>query len=177
MAGPSEAAGGLFGRLRGLAKQVVEGFGGIYRQLAEEHGEVDALLKRMAGSSEDSDVRRDLFPKMRNQLLAHAKGEERTFYPVLQEHEETRALAERAISDHKEIEKMLDELHSSDPATPAWTSRFEQLQKAVESHVELEENEIFPKAKEIIGKDEAQEMQARYDSERKTELHRLEQVH
>jgi len=61
----------------GTVKAVTAGFKGlrgVFLHLAEEHGELAALMKRVSKSS-DAQVRRDHFPHIRAELLSHEKAE------------------------------------------------------------------------------------------------------
>ncbi len=176
MARATEIAGEIFGRLRGIAKQIVEGDGGIFRELAKEHGEISVLMKRLSSSS-DEELRRELFPKIREELLAHTKGEEQEFYPLLENHEPSRALAAQARRDHQEIESILEQLHMSGFGDPSWGHRFEQLVRSVEAHVQMEENQLFPKAKDVMTAREIKESEKRFVLARKRELEALAMPH
>jgi hemerythrin superfamily protein len=176
MAKATEIAGDIFGRLRGAAKSIVEGFGGIFRELAKEHGEVTVLMKRISATS-DVDIRSEVFPVLRKELLSHAKAEEREFYPAMENLEECRLLVEQAKLDHKEIEAMIEELNAMNYADATWGEQFLRLERAVEAHVEMEENELFPKAKDSLAKDQLDEMERRYEMARKAELESYATVH
>lgn len=176
MAKATEVAGDIFGRLRGIAKSIVEGYGGIFRELAKEHGELTLLLKRVS-ASDDIDVRKDLFPTIRAELLSHAKAEEREFYPMLRDKEECRLLVEQALLDHQEIEAMVEELFALEYSEPGWIEMFKRMEGAIEAHVEMEENELFEKAKDVLSKDQLNEIERRFEMARKTELESYATLH
>lgn len=171
---PSEIAGQLFGKARGAAKAIIEGRGGIFRRLAEEHGEVNALMQRVMASSADSDARRELFPKIREELIAHAEAEQAEFYAKLNQFDKTRDLMPQSEDEHAEIERMLDELQASDSSQPIWMDTFKQLVHKVTTHVDREENEIFPRADEVLSEDQANDIEKRFDQAKiakKAQLH------
>lgn len=168
----SKAAAKIAGKAKGAA-EAMSGYPGIFHHLAGEHAEVATAMKRVSGSSEDSNVREELFPVIRKNLLAHAKGEEQEFYPRLREYTELDELVSRCLSDHQQIESYLETLDTTRKATPEWTRLFEELKQAVEAHVDREENELFPKANERIEGDEARAMEERYEKIEEQEKERL----
>ena len=166
--GAAKAAGAAKGAMKALSGQ-----SGIFHHLAGEHGEVATLMGRIAGSKDDSKVRDDLFPKMRKNLLAHAKSEEAVFYPEMRKFPQLEPLVAKSIQQHKEVETMLEELNRSDRHTSAWLSTFERMKAAVETHVKLEEKEMFEKADELIDREHSKRLLERYEATEKTEKARI----
>lgn len=157
MASVTKAAAKVAGKTKGAA-EALAGYPKIFHHLAAEHTEVSVLMKRIANSAQDSNARQDIFPELCKNLLAHAHAEEEEFYPVLTRLPELEQLVSQCIEDHRHIDGYLQELHSSNMATKTWTTIFERLMKAVESHVEREENDLFPKASDLLSNQQASEM-------------------
>lgn len=155
----SKAAGAAKGAAKALA-----GYPGIFHHLAGEHAEVATLMQRVSASSADSDERPELFAEIRKNLLAHAKGEEQEFYPQLRKHAEIEPLVGECLREHTRIEEYLDQLNTADKTSNAWTQRFEEMMQAVEAHVDREENQLFPKAKDLLDKQVAKDMESRYET-------------
>src|SRR5437868_542354 len=147
MAGVTKAAAKVAGKAKGAAK-ALGGYPKIFHHLAAEHAEVATLLKRVAATSEGSSVRAEIFPDIYTNLTAHAEAEEKEFYPVLERFTELKTLIARCHEDHALIKECLEKLHGSNMATKTWTMLFERFKNAVTSHVEREEEELFPKASE-----------------------------
>lgn len=162
MATGSKAASKVAGKAKGATKALA-GYPGIFHHLAEEHGEVSALMARVVSSADDSEVREELFPRIRKSLLAHARAEEQEFYPVLQEFPELGELVTECIDEHHKVERYLEQLASGNKETKTWREVFETLQNAVTTHVEREEEELFPKARDCLSAEQATEMQERYE--------------
>lgn len=154
------------------AAKALEGYPGIFHHLAGEHAEVSTLMKRVAGTMEAQE-REKLFPEIRRNLLAHARGEEEEFYPVLREHPEVAELVSQCLDEHKEIEQYLDRLDVNDKSTREWGDAFEQMMSAVENHVEREENALFPKAKDLLESQQAKDMEGRFEQVEEREKARL----
>jgi hemerythrin superfamily protein len=154
------------------AGAIVAGKRGIFAQLEEEHTEVSMLMKQ-AQKSDDEKTRRDLFTKIRVELLAHAKAEERVFYPVLQQNAQTRQDAERSLQDHQQIEQIINRLDATPITSQSWKAALDTLIETVKSHVNLEEKTVFPKAQQFIDDDEAEELGQRFEQARTQEQERL----
>ncbi|MFW6094224.1 MAG: hemerythrin domain-containing protein [Pseudomonadota bacterium] len=173
MATGSKTTSKTAGAVKGAAKALA-GYPGIFHHLAGEHAEVSALMQRVAASSPDSNVRDELFPEIRRNLLAHAHGEEEEFYPRLREHTEIEPLVRQCLQEHEQVEHFLEQLDAEEKSTDTWQGRFREMMQAVESHVEREENELFPKAKELMSGQDAREMEERYESVEAREKQRLQ---
>ncbi|HUJ14383.1 MAG TPA: hemerythrin domain-containing protein [Thermoanaerobaculia bacterium] len=148
----------------GMAKEgkaAITGLTGVFRTLAEQHGEVTALLMR-AKSATDPAKRAELWRKIRVELLSHERAEMREVYPVLRGHEETRELAEHHDREAKELESMISRLDATDTNSDTWSNLLAEIADTVRHHAREEENEIFPKAQDAIGKAEAKELDARF---------------
>jgi hemerythrin superfamily protein len=147
------------------ASATLSGYRGIFRTLKREHGEVSVLMMRIA-TDRDGPARARLFPLVVRELMAHAQAEDAAFYTVLADHESTRQLVIQLEADHERIESLLAELSSIPMTGSAWLIRFRELQRAVQEHVEREENEVFPAARHIISPDLAEGIDHLYQMER-----------
>lgn len=160
MARATKATATAAGKLKGAGK-ALQGYPGIFHHLAGEHGEVAALMQRITRS--DGPTRDEVFPELKLNLLAHAHAEEQEFYPRLSSFAELEALVDRCKSDHKEVENLLQRLSAEDKHTDSWLALFEQMKAAVEEHVEREEKELFPQARDLLTRDQAGEMEKHYE--------------
>ncbi len=144
----------------GAAKDVEAGFKGltgVFMHLMEEHGKVDALIKRV-GMSSDEAVRAKLYPTIRSELMAHEKGELKVVYPALAQYPETAAIASAHAHHASEIEAAIAELDALSFNSPSWPPAFERLARLVNEHVEQEESTYFPKAQQVLGEERAKQL-------------------
>ena len=148
------------GAMKG-GKAALEGLRGVFRKLAQEHGEVAALLMRVKSSS-DPKVRADLFPKIRNELLSHEKAEMTIVYPAFREFPETVDIAEKHDREAGALRNQLDLLNVTVYDDPSWTTQFEALVDLVQRHVAEEEGDFFPKGQKLLG-DRAEELQKEFE--------------
>lgn len=152
----------------GVAKATgaaLSGYRGIFRTLKREHGEVSVLIMRVA-TDRDRSARAELFPLIAHELLAHARAEDAELYSLLADHESTRGMIMQLEADHERIEMLLGELAALPIHSSGWMLRFRELQRAVEEHVEQEENQVFPRARHILSPEMAEEIDRRYKIER-----------
>lgn len=143
------------GEVKGL-KARLKGLVGVFRTLAEQHGEVTALISRVRGHA---DKRAELWPEIRRELLSHERGEVRELYPVLRAHVELRELADHHDEEARELEQQISMLDALEISSDAWRTRFDQLAELVIAHAKEEENEIFPAAQHAIGEDRARALE------------------
>jgi len=138
------------------------GLRGVFLHLAEEHGEVAALMKRVSKSA-DPEERAKLYPQIRTELLSHERGELAEVYPMLSEHVATRDIAAAHNVEAQQLEQAIRAVDQWAFADPEWGPAFEHLFQLVQQHVAEEENDFFPKAQAILGEGEAKAMLDRYE--------------
>jgi len=143
----------------------MHGLTGVFRTLAEQHGEVSALMRRVVGHA---DKRMDLWPKIRQELLSHERGELDEVYPALRQFAETRGLADRHQQEAGELSSLIEQINRATPASDEWSRFFEQLVTMVEQHAEEEERDIFPKAQKVLGPDRAKQLEPRFLAAKKS---------
>lgn len=145
------------GLVKGLEARM-HGLVGVFKALAEQHGEAGALLKRVAS---DDGKRAELWPKIRQALTSHEKAELRELYPVLHERAETRALAQQHDHEAGLLSTLVDRIDATAMSSPEWSRLFAQLVEMVEHHVREEEDAIFPRAQDVLGVERAKELEPR----------------
>lgn len=110
MANLSKGASKLAGGAKGAAKAMT-GYPGIFHHLAGEHAEVATAMERVSHSSKESDAREEVFAVIRKSLLAHAKGEEKEFYPRLRQFPELECLD---ADEAREMEDRYEEVEEQE---------------------------------------------------------------
>lgn len=129
-----------------VLKGVIEGLSGIFTTLMEEHGQISALLRRVQ-TSPDPGVWSELFPTIREELLAHERGELAVLYPLFRRYEATAELGLQHESEERALEALIDSLAEMEVDDPHWSSRFQRLVSQVHKHFAEEEDEFFPVAR------------------------------
>jgi hypothetical protein len=154
------------------AQALFERVSGVFKELMREHGEVDALLMRVARST-DAGVRRALFPQVREELVSHEKGELAAVYPVFREYEELVAYAEMHEREAGTLERIIQRIDGLAYEDAAWGPAFADLVRAVSHHVKDEEDDYFPFASRTIGKKVTETMTAQYQAAKKAALEQM----
>jgi len=160
--GGALAAGAAIGFIAGLAfsparKAALQGVealaGDWYEVLKAEHEAVEALFELLLATSERQTARRQmLLTKIAYNLNKHAIQEENVVYPAL--HKIDADAAHRLVADHGEIKTMLSDLqYVIDKSDPAWLETARRLSETVISHAREEEDEIFPKLRDLSPED------------------------
>jgi hemerythrin superfamily protein len=139
------------GKLKAV-KARLSGLVGVFKTLAEQHGEVTALLERARVSDERFT---ELWPVIRRELLSHEKAELRELYPHLRAAATTSALADHHDAEARELEDLIAAIDQLAIGLPERRTMFDRLRDRVQHHAREEEGKIFPEAQKVIGKEEA----------------------
>jgi len=118
--------------------------------MKKDHKNVKGLFKKIIKAG-DPDEQADLFKELKNELDAHAYMEENAFYPAMKEQQETHDLALESYEEHHMMKELLEELSELSPESEEWMPKMKVLQENMEHHIQEEEEEMFPKAKKILG--------------------------
>lgn len=161
MARPTETAGKAMGKMKGF-RQKITGGAGIFERLATEHGEVGTMLRRVAATTDRSDARKELYPKIREDLLAHAKAEEKEVYSRFRAIPELSGKMDHSADEHHRIEGYLQQLDALPIDGERWGEVFRELATLVQKHVMEEELQIFPDAKRALTREESESLEQQY---------------
>ena len=139
-------------------KARLSGLVGVFKTLAEQHGEVTVLLERAKSSNEKF---AELWPTIRRELLSHEQAELRELYPVLRADAATRELADHHDAEAAELEQLIRAIDELAIGSPERAPMYQRLIDAVRDHAREEESHIFPRAQEAMGKPRAEALEAR----------------
>ncbi|MDY0129317.1 MAG: hemerythrin domain-containing protein [Methanosarcina vacuolata] len=141
----------------------------IYDILKEEHEQMSDLLRQAL-----QDGSKVSFFKVKLKADPHMMGEERIFYPVLEEINELRELMSQAHKEHDEAKTLIFEIEGMDEINENWTSKINELKQSIEHHIEEEESEVFEKARNILSQEKAEEMAQQYIEFKRSYMNRIE---
>jgi len=131
--------------------------------LREDHKLLRKLSKELAESTERAvETRKKLLKRLEAELAAHTTIEEELFYPAIldasDDVEDARMVAE-GIEEHRAADaKVIPDLHKTDPSTIEYSGQLKVLKDYLFHHLKEEEEEMFPKVRELIGRKELQEL-------------------
>ncbi|MEQ8299009.1 MAG: hemerythrin domain-containing protein [Hyphomonas sp.] len=141
----------------------------IYERLKSDHDTHRDLLAQLADTTGDSSSRRELWERFYYDVGAHAAAEEEAFYAPLMEGSKGQPKARHSVSEHHELDEMIQDLEDMDFSSPGWLTRFKTMRDRYEHHIDEEENEIFETARKVLGADSSGEIAATFDTRKKKE--------
>jgi len=123
--------------------------------LKVDHTRQRGLIRSILDTT-DSQERLELLGELSAELAAHAAAEEETFYAALLS--AAREQIQRSVADNDRIVALAHRLRTLDNRDPAWPEAFATLAAEIESHLGLEETEIFPRIRRVIKGDKARRL-------------------
>jgi hemerythrin superfamily protein len=131
--------------------------------LKEDHDKVRALFKQYdeLGDRSRSEKQR-VVDQVSRELEIHAKIEEEIFYPACLEGEkDAQKIVHESFEEHKIVKTLIAELGRMSPSDEQFDAKATVLKENVEHHAKEEEDDLFPKAEDILGDDGLRELGAR----------------
>ena len=136
--------------------------------LKSDHETVAGIFEKLEDTTERAiKTREEFFTKLKQELDIHAHIEETIFYPVLKKSDETRDITMEGIQEHHVVKVLLRELDAMGVGSETWTAKLKVLKENVEHHVEEEEEDMFVKAREVLSKEQLEELGAQMEQEKK----------
>src|SRR5512138_3534757 len=127
----------------------------IFEHIKKDHKDADAVMQEMA---QNFDVQ--LFEKLSLMLTAHMEAEERTLYSAMRSQEAK--MIKQSTDEHRQIKEALDQL-DRDRGKEDLQNTLSRLALLVKDHVDKEESEVLPTAKDLFDDDEVSELSKRFD--------------
>jgi hypothetical protein len=135
--------------------------------LKTDHEKVSGIFEKLEETTESAEkTREELFAQLKQELDLHAHIEETIFYPVLKKSEETREITMEGIQEHHVVKVLLRELDAMGVGSETWTAKLKVLKENVEHHVEEEEEDMFKSAREVLSKEQLEELGALMEQEK-----------
>ena len=122
----------------------------IYDRLEKDHDKQRRLIDAVKASEPGSSERSELWTQLRNELEAHASAEEQAFYSKLMAEPEGTDDTRHAVEEHQEMHEMIAKLDAMDQSADVWDKLFGKLAHKVIHHVDEEEEEFFPDARDTL---------------------------
>jgi hemerythrin superfamily protein len=133
--------------------------------LTQQHREVKEMFDRFENMTDRAKVsKKKLADEICNALIMHTTIEEEIYYPATREaSEETEDMVDEAVVEHASAKDLIAQIMEMDPGDDLYDAKVKVLGELVEHHVKEEEEEMFPKTKELKLDMQAlgQEMKAR----------------
>ena len=136
----------------------------IFAALIDKH-EIQRDLCDKLENETDNEKRKAIYEDLRLELQAHAAAEERHLYVPVMQHDDGLDLSRHAITEHHEMDEMMETLDDGRISQENWDSTCADLTHKVRHHLQEEENEFFKQARKILDKDLQQRLGALYQVE------------
>lgn len=134
----------------------------IFEALRESHQKQRELGEALLKTSGDSPERRDLFERYKNELFAHAVGEDRYFYIPLMMNDAGLNITRHALAEHHEMDELLEELTELEMSNSGWLNKAKKLVETVLHHLDEEEHGFFQQAGKILSDKEKTSLAKQY---------------
>ncbi|MBL8775962.1 MAG: hemerythrin domain-containing protein [Acidimicrobiales bacterium] len=122
--------------------------------LKDDHKTVEKLFKRFEKAGDGAyKEKANVADKIREELSRHAAIEEQLFYPVIRATvDDVEDLTLESLEEHHIVKWVLSELDDMDPKDERFTAKMTVLIENVRHHVEEEEDDLFPKVRDALGR-------------------------
>ena len=135
--------------------------------LKNDHKKVAALFQKIEPTTERAvKTREEAFGKLKEELEVHTHIEEKILYPALKKESETRDITFEGFEEHHVIKLLLTELAGMKVDSEEWTAKAKVLQENVEHHVEEEETKMFKLGREVLTKEQIEDLGMRLEAEK-----------
>jgi hemerythrin superfamily protein len=131
--------------------------------LKQDHQAVKELFEQLNDGKNDK-RRKRIFDKINSELNVHTHIEETVFYPEMERIEGLKEMVKEALDEHREVKKLLEEIETLDFAKDDSESLITELVENVDHHVAEEEDEMFPRVRELCDEATLQKLGKRLES-------------
>ncbi|KIN63237.1 Hemerythrin [Sulfitobacter noctilucicola] len=147
----------------------------IYEAIKADHDEHRTLLNTLAETSGDSEERQKAWDSFYHDVKSHAAAEEETFYSKLISETWGQDAARHSVHEHQQLDDLMEELNEMDMSSPGWLTKFKTLKHDYEHHMDEEEDEVFTRAREVIGAEKNNDFGAKFEARKKEERGLIEE--
>jgi hemerythrin superfamily protein len=141
----------------------------IYDAIKADHDTHRTLLDQIAETSGDSAARKKAWDAFYHDVKSHAAAEEETFYSKLMSETWGQDAARHSVHEHQQLDDLMEALNDGDMSSSGWLTKFKTLKHDYEHHMEEEEDDVFKRAKEVIGAEHNEAFGARFEERKKEE--------
>ncbi|WP_130803476.1 hemerythrin domain-containing protein [Acinetobacter ihumii] len=134
----------------------------IFEALRESHDHQRRLSEQLVQTSGHSEEREQLFKALKNELWAHSVAEDRYLYIPLMFNDTGLDITRHALSEHHEMDELVEQLEKTDMSSPSWLAVAKQLSEVVHHHLKEEEHKFFQQAGKILTDHEKEKLAQQY---------------
>ncbi|UUQ64543.1 hemerythrin domain-containing protein [Pseudomonas fuscovaginae UPB0736] len=130
--------------------------------LKADHEKVKTILTQLSESTDRAEKKRtELLQKLELEVTIHTQLEEEILYPAFKEagSKKDDEMYYEAKEEHRTVDSLvLPDLKNTSPTTPEFAGRVKVVKELLEHHIEEEENEMFPQAEKLLGKEKLESL-------------------
>lgn len=140
----------------------------IVDAIISEHTRLRAAFDEMDALPEDDrEGRKSLWGELKKDLLAHHDAEEKTLFAALvQTTADARHESLHAVSEHGEHKKILEQMEDLSFDHDAWQDKLAELRHDVIHHLDEEEEDVLPIAREVLSQEKSRSLAEVYAAAR-----------
>lgn len=126
----------------------------IRELLLMDHTKADTLFMEIFSTNDPQKIQ-EYFGQLYKDLKVHGTAEEQVLYPAVRPYYEH---TQEIYAQTDEVIQMLDEIKPLNPSSAEFKAKVEQLRTAVRTHINQEENDIFPKLRDNFSHEQQKQM-------------------
>nr|WP_301293642.1 hemerythrin domain-containing protein [Pseudomonas sp. GGS8] len=138
--------------------------------MRESHDRQRSYAAALIKTHGDTPERVEAYKQLKAELQAHATAEERHFYVPLMAFDNGVDLSRHAISEHHEMDEMMEELDETEMSSSAWLITAKKLSEKVHHHLKEEEQKFFQMAGKLLDDKQKESLAGQYQKEYKAQL-------
>ena len=142
-------------------------------ELRDDHAKVKNMLADLAKVTDQDDATGKL-NDLREALVPHMRGEERTVYPALAS-AVGQDMIKTSMKEHQAASQMLTQLQAMQASDPQFQQKVLDLTKAIDMHIAREEGQKFPKGEQSVSTQQWDQLKDQFDQTKKATLDTLRQ--
>jgi len=163
-----EPAQGLWGRVQDAVAALTGVVGSVVTRTDDEmsirdlllmdHTKADILFTEILGTDEPQKIQ-EYFGQLYRDISVHGLAEEQVLYPAVRPYYEH---TQEIYDQTDEVIQMLEEIKPLSPSSSEFKPKIERLRTAVRTHINQEENEIFPKLRNNFSDEQQKQMASEF---------------
>ena len=143
----------------------------IYGILKQDHDEVTELFQQVKEAK--GDAASELFQQIKLKLVPHSRAEEAEFYEPLLKQKRTADKIRESREEHLMADALIAEIEALTPRDPEWIAKVNVLADVVGHHIDEEEGELFPLARQVLSEREARDIAERFVASRENVMRQM----
>ena len=137
--------------------------------LKADHDKVRRLLNELESTTERGvKTRTELFATIKGELTIHEIIEEEIFYPAPKAHPKAKDIVLEAYEEHHVVDTLMGELEALDVSDETWGAKAKVMKENIEHHIEEEEGEMFPQARQVFERAELEDLGRRMEARKQS---------